>query len=49
MFNEATFLEILLPSSGNVKDYIAYLKEICGTQTETIKLTDKTKLRNVTN
>ena len=30
MFNEATFREIILPSSGNVKDYVAYSKEICG-------------------
>ena len=25
MFNEATFREILLPSSGNVNDYVAYI------------------------
>ena len=25
MFNEATFREILLPSSGNVNDYVAHI------------------------
>ena len=29
MFNEATFREIILPLSGNVNDYAAYLKGIC--------------------
>ena len=32
MFDEPTLREILLPSSDNINDYVAYLKEICGTR-----------------
>ena len=34
MFNEATFREILLPSLGNVNDYVAHV------QPETIEFED---------
>ena len=49
MFDEPTLREILLLSSDNINDYVAHLKEICGTRRKQKKLTDKKKLRNVTN
>ena len=48
MFNEATFGEILLPSSGNVNDYVCIFKGNMQTLAETIKIMDK-KLPNVNN
>ena len=51
-FYEATFRDILLPSLNNLKDYIAHIqmkKWNIQTWTETIKLTDKKKLHNITN
>ena len=46
MFNEATFGEILLPSSGNVM--LCIFKGNMQTLAETIKIMDK-KLPNVNN
>ena len=49
MFNEATFQETLLPSSGNTNDMLRIFKGNMGTWMETIKLMNKKKLYNVTN
>ena len=49
MFNEATFREILLPSSGNVNDCVTHIERKYADLDGNNKLTDKNKLRNVTN
>ena len=49
MFNEAMFQEILLPSSGDLNDYVVHIKENMQTWMEAIKLTDTKKLCYMTN
>ena len=47
MFNEAMFRGILLPSSGNVNDYVIFERNMQACR-EAIKLTDNKKLGNKT-
>ena len=49
MFNEATLREILLQSSGNVNACVTHIYRKHADLDENNKLTDKNKLRNVTN
>ena len=49
MFHEVTFREILLPSSGNINDYVMDIYREYADLEGKNKTKDKKKLRDVTN